>query len=239
MPGRPLIGCVFLPASSAFARPTALKNSHVAAPPSSLVRASAASSRVRTRSMSTAPAATSPLYSLRAFRYRRRHSSRSASRRPLPGSLPATTAANAASSCGASPNAPAQSLVLNARCVSAYLLCSSHVRSHLRHLSVFLCILTSFVPSTCAAPFSPRSLTRLTSAFAAFSIASSRRAALPCPSSVTLSAASAIVASSSPTYAAHSSKSIGLSCASRFSISSSSPSSPSAVSSRSRICSEL
>ena len=113
IPGLPSLGLVCFPASDAFALPTARKNSYCPAPPASRMAARSAISRVRHLSSSPAPSATVPSYSPRARKYRRRHSSRSAIRRPSPASLPSTAALNSASSVGALPNTPAQSAVWN------------------------------------------------------------------------------------------------------------------------------
>ena len=240
IPGRPSRGFVRLPASAALALPTARKKSHCPLPRSSRLRSSAASSSVRTLSASTAPSATSPSYALRAARYRRRHSSRSALRRAAPAVERSTTALNALSTVGALPNTPAQSSVWNTLCVSGYSRCPSHTRSPLRQNSILLCSRTcrSSAPPSVAAP---RSFTLLTRPFIASSMASSLRAAAPCCRCAAASAATACAtsASSSARYASHSCLSMGRICASRCSSAPSSSSSLAAVPSSSRSCSEL
>ena len=197
IPGRPSLGRVFLPASEAFARPTARKNSHCPFPPASFIFPIASMSWLRTRSTSTAPSSTSPSYSRLAFRNFSRHSSRSLLRRSPPSSVLRIASLIASSFSGAFPNIPAQSFVLNILCRSPYRGWASHILSHLRHRSIFPCSLTCFSSFSLPPVFSLSSFILLTSPLAACSMASSRRPALPALSPLMLAAASSIVLSSS------------------------------------------
>ena len=146
MPGRSSLGAVRLPASAAFALPTARKHSHRGSRPSSTAFLMSSRRRVRTRSESIAPVVTAPSYLSRACKNLLRHASRSALRRGAP-DVDFRMAPRTSSSCaGASPRTSAQLSVLNIGCVSGKYFEPSQMRSHLRHLSICACKRPILVP---------------------------------------------------------------------------------------------